>query len=116
MKEGDIIPVALEVTVRYKEGSTGLIVGFFREFPFITGQAKTFDELVKQLYYDLGLYFNTFPESNKILENHGRVVINGVITDKNIRGEKAPLLEIKKPKIDFEVNWKEQKLLKPISA
>lgn len=114
MKEGDIIPVALEVTVRYKEGSTGLLVGFFREFPFITGQAKTFNELVIQLQHDLGVYFNTFPKGNEILKKYGRVVEdveNKIISEKNTFGQKAPLLEITRPEIGFEDKWLEEKML-----
>jgi hypothetical protein len=67
MKNGDSTIVALELAVRHKKGSTGLMVGFFREFPLIAGQDKTFDDLVTQLQYDLGIYFMAFPEKNEIL-------------------------------------------------
>lgn len=112
MKEGDIIPVALELTVRYKESSAGLIVGFFREFPFITGQAKTNDDLVNQLQYDLMIYFNTFPEGQKKLEQYGRVVENSEnISNKNIKGEIAPALKIEKPEIGSDETWQETKTM-----
>jgi predicted RNase H-like HicB family nuclease len=86
MKEGDIIPVALELTFRHTKGQSGLIVGLFREFPFIVGQAKTKDELLNNLQKNLELYFNSFPAGLEKLRKYGRIVENGKISGNNIDG------------------------------
>jgi predicted RNase H-like HicB family nuclease len=95
MSEDQIIPVSLEFTLRYTTGRTGLFVGFIREFPFITGQAKTLEDLSAQLYTDLTLYFKTFPEGQQKLLKHGKVINSEL----NIYSEKPPPLEIKRPEL-----------------
>lgn len=96
MSKDQIIPVALEFTIRYTEGRTGLLVGFIREFPFITGQSKTFEDLSTELSYDLGVYFKTFPEKQQqILSKYGKVLTTGL----NIYNESPPALEIERPEL-----------------
>ena len=90
-----IIPVGIEVTVRYTKGATGVEVGFIREFPFITGQGKTFEELSECLIHDLGLYFSTFPEGQQKFAKYGKVV--GRQT--NVYNEIPPPLEIERKEL-----------------
>lgn len=92
---GDVIYVGLELTVRHVHSDSGLFVGFLREFPFITGQAESLEELDKQLVDDLGIYFRTFPESTKILSKYGKVVGKNV----NIYKETPEPLPIERPEL-----------------
>lgn len=94
----------ITVNVRSKEGSTGQMVGFFREFPFISGQAKNFEELVHKLSYDLGLYFKTFGEGQEKLKRYGIVVGTGL----NFYGEKPARLEIPRPELGVGEGWIEK--------
>ena len=102
-KDDQIIPVGVEVTIRFKPGATGLVVGFIREFPFITGQGKTFEELKVDLMNDLGLYFESFPEGTQKLAKYGKVVGQ----EKNIYNEMPPPLEIERPELGE--GWQEEK-------
>jgi hypothetical protein len=95
MSEDQVIPVSLEFTLRYTTGRTGLLVGFIREFPFITGQGKTFEDLSSQLHTDLAIYFKTFPEGQQQLLTHGKVINS----DLNIYGENPSPLEIERPEL-----------------
>jgi predicted RNase H-like HicB family nuclease len=105
MSKDEIISVGVEVTVRSKPGATGLVVGFIREFPFITGQGKTFEELKRGLIYDLGLYFESFPEEKEKLAKYGKIVGQ----ETNIYNEKPPPLEIERPELGE--GWQEEKLV-----
>jgi hypothetical protein len=67
MSKDDELEVPVNLNVRYKTGHTGLLVGYFAEFPFITGQGKTLKDLVDKLGKDLAAYSNTFPEGKKKL-------------------------------------------------
>ena len=96
--------LAITVNVRSKEGSTGLMVGFIREFPFVSGQAKNFEELVNKLSYDLGMYFNTFEEGKEKLKRYGIVVGTGM----NFYNDKPPELEIPRPELGVGEGWMEQ--------
>jgi hypothetical protein len=97
-----IVPVGLELTIRYKNGATGLVVGFIREFPFITGQGKTFEELSNELIYDLGLYFDSFPEGKQKIAKYGKVVGQ----ETNVLNEIPPTLEIERQELGE--GWLEQ--------
>jgi hypothetical protein len=67
--------VALTVNIRYKQGYTGVLVGQCRELPFIIVEGKSVEELTKNVFYEMQVYFNTFPaEGKKILEEHGKIV------------------------------------------
>jgi len=90
-----IIPVGLELTIRYHNSTTGLEVGFIREFPFITGQGKTFEELKDGLLYDLGLYFKTFPEGQQKIAKYGKVVGG----ETNVYNEIPPPLGIERQEL-----------------
>jgi predicted RNase H-like HicB family nuclease len=105
-----IIPVALEVTIRYTKGRTGLLVGFIREFPFITGQGESFEKLKDELVYDLGLYFNTFPEGNEKLKERGKIVGQ----ESNIYNEKPLPLEIERPELGG--GWQEKPIPVTVSS
>jgi predicted RNase H-like HicB family nuclease len=95
MSEDQIIPVSLEYTIRYTIGRTGLLVGFIREFPFITSQGKTIEDLSAQLHTDLAIYFKTFPQRQQKLLKHGKVINS----DLNIYSEKPSPLELERPEI-----------------
>ena len=96
MTNDEIIPVGVEFTIRYRKSAAGLVVGFIREFPFITGQRKTFEELKDDLMSDLGLYFDSFPEAKQKLSKYGKVVGQ----ETNVYSEKPPQLEIERPELD----------------
>ncbi|MGA8081160.1 MAG: hypothetical protein WB988_04805 [Candidatus Nitrosopolaris sp.] len=101
MSNDGIIPVGAEFTMRYRKSVTGLVVGFIREFPFITSQRKTLEELRDDLMSDLGLYFDSFPEAKQKLAISSKVVGQS--------SEQPPQLEIKRPDLD-EV-WLEEPIL-----
>lgn len=94
-RDDEIIPVGVELTIRYTKGATGLEVGFIREFPFITGQGKTFEELKDVLMYDLGMYFETFPEGKQKIAKYGKVVGR----DTNVYNEIPPTLEVERQEL-----------------
>jgi hypothetical protein len=83
MVEGET--VALTMNMRYKLGYTRRLVGQCREFPFIIVEGKNLEELRNNLFYELEIYFNTFPkEGKKILEQYGRTVaVESEQTDKD---------------------------------
>ncbi|MFZ0515199.1 MAG: hypothetical protein WAM14_26615 [Candidatus Nitrosopolaris sp.] len=95
-KDDEIIPVGVEVTIRYRKCATGLVVGFIREFPFITGQRKTFEQLKDELINDLGMYFDSFPEAKQKLAKYGKVVGQ----ETNVYNEKPPPLEVERQELD----------------
>jgi hypothetical protein len=67
--------VVLTMNIRYKQGYTGVLVGQCRELPFIIVEGKSVEELTKNVFYEIQVYFNTFPtEGKKILEQYGRIV------------------------------------------
>lgn len=101
MSNDGIIPVGAEFTMRYRKSVTGLVVGFIREFPFITSQRKTLEDLRDDLMSDLGLYFDSFPEAKQKLAIYSKVVGQS--------SEQPPQLEIKRPDLD-EV-WLEEPIL-----
>jgi len=73
MSEGKT--VTMTFNIRYKPGYTGVLVGQCIQFPFIIVEGKTVEELVKNVNYEMYVYFNTFPaEGKKILEQYGRVI------------------------------------------
>lgn len=96
MSNDGIIPVGAEFTMRYRKSVTGLVVGFIREFPFITSQRKTLEELRDDLMSDLGLYFDSFPEAKQKLAIHSKVVGQNT----SVSSEQPPQLEIKRPELD----------------
>lgn len=91
----DVIWVGLELTVRHVVSESGLVVGFLREFPFITGQAESLEELDKQLFHDLGIYFETFPQGKEIQMKYCKIVGKDV----NIYGQRPPQLQIDRPEL-----------------
>ena len=91
----DIIHVGLELTVRYVESESGLVVGFLREFPFLTGQAESLEELDKQLIHDLGIYFETFPQGREMLLMYGKILGKDV----NIYNHRPPPIPIERPEL-----------------
>lgn len=67
--------VALTFNIRFKPGYTGVLVGQCEQLPFIIVEGKTEKELVKNVTYEMNIYFKTFPaEGIRILEQYGKVV------------------------------------------
>lgn len=67
MPREDELELPVTLNLRYKKGHTGLLVGYFAEFPSITGQGKTYDDLLSELSKDLLTYSNTFSEGKEKL-------------------------------------------------
>ena len=63
---------SLTITIKYKEDSSGMLIGQCREFPFIIVKGKTLEELVRYVKRHIEVYVNTFPEeANNIIQAHG---------------------------------------------
>ncbi len=55
--------------IRYKRGYTDVLVAQCVEMPFIIVEAKTPDDLFKEITHELIVYFNTFPdEGNRVIK------------------------------------------------
>jgi hypothetical protein len=62
----------LTTTIKYKEDTSGMLVGQCREFPFIIVKGKTLEDLVEYVRRHINVYFKTFPEeAMKIIQTLG---------------------------------------------
>ena len=58
-------------TLKYKEDSSGMLVGQCKEFPFIIVKGRTVNELGRYVKRHIDVYFRTFPEdAKKIIQTH----------------------------------------------
>lgn len=116
MSEGKT--VTLTFNIRYKPGYTGVLVGQCIQFPFIIVEGKTVEELVKNVNYEMYVYFNTFPaEGKKILEQYGRVIQTEEETQKIMDASETEMKieeETQETTKDTEPGWTGMKIEVPI--
>lgn len=100
----------IDLILRYKQGSSGKIVGFFREFPFLASQSNLLDDLIFQLKIDLDTFFVTFPlEKEKILKRCYEMNTHDKISPNN-PPEIVCILNIDRPEIGSNDTWCEKKI------
>ncbi len=100
----------LDLNLRYKQGNTGQIVGFFREFPFLASQSNLLDDLILQLKIDLDTFFITFPsEQEKMLYQCYKIPSDDKLFP-NTNKEITCKLNIDRPEIGSNDIWIEKKI------